>query len=279
MTAVTVFDAYGTLFDPHGLTGRLETAFPGLGAAISASWREAQLRYTWLRSLMDRWAPFDMVTGDALRWACDLHGVEPDERLVNTLLDAYRLLPAYPDVAPARTPSRDRSRSSPTARATCSSQPAARRESGINSRSCCPVTTSTSTSPIPASIDSSRRGWASQRTRYASSQAIAGTAPALLPSASRSCTSRAGSSRRNDWEQIVQPRSSICETSPDPSAAVWRRCDHYRPFRQGNAAPGRGRGAGRRACAGSRTPRPMAPPHPDGEPRRSAGARGPCPPR
>lgn len=101
MTAVTVFDAYGTLFDPHGLAGRLETAFPGLGAAISASWREAQLRYTWLRSLMNRWAPFDIVTGDALRWACDRHGVHPDPRLLSTLVDAYRLLPAYPDVAPA----------------------------------------------------------------------------------------------------------------------------------------------------------------------------------
>ena len=101
MTSVTAFDAYGTLFDPHGLTARLEAAFPGLGAAISASWREAQLRYTWLRSLMDRWAPFDAVTADALRWACERHGVDAGDELVNALVDAYRVLPAYPDVAPA----------------------------------------------------------------------------------------------------------------------------------------------------------------------------------
>ena len=100
MTTVTVFDAYGTLFDPHGLTQRLEAEFPGAGSAISTSWREAQLRYTWLRSLMDRWTPFDAVTIDALRWACQLHGVDPDQRSVDALLEAYRSLPAYPDVAP-----------------------------------------------------------------------------------------------------------------------------------------------------------------------------------
>jgi len=101
MTTVTVFDAYGTLFDPHGLTGRLEAAFPGVGSAVSSSWREAQVRYTWLRSLMDRWAPFDAVTADALRWACELHGAVPGRQTIDALLDAYRLLPAYPDVAPA----------------------------------------------------------------------------------------------------------------------------------------------------------------------------------
>ncbi|MDQ3688594.1 MAG: haloacid dehalogenase type II [Chloroflexota bacterium] len=101
MTAVTVFDAYGTLFDPHGLTVRLEAAFPGLGAALSGSWREAQLRYTWLRSLMGQWAPFDAVTADALRWACERHGVTATPELADSMLDAYRVLPAYPDVAPA----------------------------------------------------------------------------------------------------------------------------------------------------------------------------------
>lgn len=101
MTAVTVFDAYGTLFDPHGLTARLEAAFPGLGAAVSGSWREAQLRYTWLRSLMGQWAPFDAVTADALRWACERHGVDATPERADSLLDAYRVLPAYPDVAPA----------------------------------------------------------------------------------------------------------------------------------------------------------------------------------
>jgi len=101
MTAVTVFDAYGTLFDPHGLTERLETAFPGRGRAISVSWRHAQLRYTWLRSLMGRWAPFDVVTADALRWACDVHGVDPDDEMIDAMMEAYRSLPAYPDVGPA----------------------------------------------------------------------------------------------------------------------------------------------------------------------------------
>lgn len=95
---VTVFDAYGTLFDPYALTERLEAAFPGRGTAISAAWRDAQLRYTWLRSLMDRWAPFDLVTRDALSYACRLHDAQPDGELVDELMSRYLRLPAYADV-------------------------------------------------------------------------------------------------------------------------------------------------------------------------------------
>jgi len=96
-----VFDAYGTLFDPDALTARLDVAFPGKGAAISSSWRAAQLRATWLISLMDRWTPFDRITADALRHACLAHGVVAKDPLVEELLDHYRRLPAYPDVTDA----------------------------------------------------------------------------------------------------------------------------------------------------------------------------------
>ncbi len=48
-----VFDAYGTLFDVHSVVeaGRAITRDP---AALSATWRQKQLEYTWLRALMGR---------------------------------------------------------------------------------------------------------------------------------------------------------------------------------------------------------------------------------
>src|SRR5919204_241944 len=70
MTAIAgyVFDAYGTLFDVHSVieAGRDITADP---LALSTLWRQKQLEYTWLRSLMDRYQDFWAVTEAALRYA------------------------------------------------------------------------------------------------------------------------------------------------------------------------------------------------------------------
>ena len=56
-----VFDAYGTLFDVHSVieAGREITSDP---AALSTLWRQKQLEYTWLRSLMGRYEDFWAVT-------------------------------------------------------------------------------------------------------------------------------------------------------------------------------------------------------------------------
>ena len=40
---VFVFDAYGTLFDPHSIRTLAEALFPGHGAALSQLWRAKQL--------------------------------------------------------------------------------------------------------------------------------------------------------------------------------------------------------------------------------------------
>jgi 2-haloacid dehalogenase len=119
-----VFDAYGTLFDPQALSVPLEEAFPGRGAELAEVWRATQLRHTWLRSLMGDWLDFDGITRQALRQILAAHADadadassgdsrgDGDSRggadsrgagdvLADTLLAAYRRLPAYPDVAPA----------------------------------------------------------------------------------------------------------------------------------------------------------------------------------
>src|SRR5207249_10005051 len=60
-----LFDAYGTLFDIHSVVeaGRAVTDDP---ESLSALWRQKQLEYTWLRSLMGRYEDFWAVTEAAL---------------------------------------------------------------------------------------------------------------------------------------------------------------------------------------------------------------------
>ena len=56
-----VFDAYGTLFDVHSAVAQGGAALGEKAQAVSALWRQKQLEYTWLRSLMkthvDFWRP------------------------------------------------------------------------------------------------------------------------------------------------------------------------------------------------------------------------------
>ncbi len=92
-----VFDAYGTLFDVHSAVGRHRARLGEAAEAISALWRSKQLEYSWLRSLMGRHADFWRVTGDALDFALDTHGLN-DAMLRGDLLAAYRELSCYPEV-------------------------------------------------------------------------------------------------------------------------------------------------------------------------------------
>ena len=94
---VCVFDAYGTLFDVHSAVGQYREQLAEKADALSLTWRTKQLEYTWLRSLMNAYAPFDQVTRDALDYAFDLHDVaQPD--LKASLMSAYLQLDAYPEV-------------------------------------------------------------------------------------------------------------------------------------------------------------------------------------
>jgi 2-haloacid dehalogenase len=92
-----VFDAYGTLFDVHSVieAGRAITGDP---MALSATWRQKQLEYTWLRALMGRYEDFWAVTEAALRYAIrrlDLRATEPQ---IRHLMEAYLSLACFPEV-------------------------------------------------------------------------------------------------------------------------------------------------------------------------------------
>ncbi len=95
-----VFDAYGTLFDVMAPTARLAGRLGPDAGTLGAIWRQKQLEYAWLRSLMGHYTDFWSVTGEALDFAmADLGLDDPDLR--GTLLDLYFSLDAYPEVAEA----------------------------------------------------------------------------------------------------------------------------------------------------------------------------------
>ncbi len=92
-----VFDAYGTLFDVHSAAAKCRADLGDKADAVSQTWRDKQLQYTWLRSLMGHYVDFWRVTGDALDYALETHGVD-DATLRERLMACYLELAAYPEV-------------------------------------------------------------------------------------------------------------------------------------------------------------------------------------
>ncbi len=96
-----VFDAYGTLLDIHAAmarhAGRPGPHWPG----ISATWRQKQLEYSWVRSLAGpaHHRDFWRLTQDALAWTAARHGIT-DQGLLDEVLMAYRHLDAFPETIP-----------------------------------------------------------------------------------------------------------------------------------------------------------------------------------
>ena len=101
-TAACVFDAYGTLFD---VTRLVEPSRDRLGDktdVLARLWREKQLQYTWLRSLMGVHIDFWHVTGEALDHALASLKLE-DPRLRSMLMQLYLEPPIFGDVVPMLT--------------------------------------------------------------------------------------------------------------------------------------------------------------------------------
>ena len=95
-----VFDAYGTLFDINSPVQKLATELGEKASELTKLWRQKQLEYTWLRSLMGVHADFWHVTGDALDYSLEALKIE-DVGLRDELMTLYLKLDAYPDVAEA----------------------------------------------------------------------------------------------------------------------------------------------------------------------------------
>lgn len=95
------FDAYGTLYDVYSVERKCEDEYPGSGAAMSRLWRQKQLEYSWLRTLMGRYVDFWHVTEDALRYTLAELELAADEGKIETIMGAYLELEMYPEVIEA----------------------------------------------------------------------------------------------------------------------------------------------------------------------------------
>ena len=91
------FDAYGTLLDVHSAVNACRDDIGADADKLSELWRQKQLQYTWLRSLMRQHADFWQVTGDALDYAMGATGMT-NLGLRTRLMELYMTLEAYPDV-------------------------------------------------------------------------------------------------------------------------------------------------------------------------------------
>jgi 2-haloacid dehalogenase len=92
-----VFDAYGTLFDFNSAVARHREAIGPHADRLSEMWRNKQIGYTWIRSLMGAYAPFWQVTAEALDHCLDACAITtPGIR--DRLMDAYLQLDPFPEV-------------------------------------------------------------------------------------------------------------------------------------------------------------------------------------
>lgn len=95
-----VFDAYGTLFDVGSPVAKLASELGEKAAPLAALWRQKQLEYTWLRSLMGVHADFWHVTGEALEFCLEALAIN-EPGLKDELMAFYLKLDAYGDAADA----------------------------------------------------------------------------------------------------------------------------------------------------------------------------------
>ena len=95
-----VFDVYGTLLDVDAAARQALKTHPKLEPIwpqLSARWRERQLSYSWLRSLMQDYRPFWQITCDALDVTLKEFDIN-DDALRQRLLELYLHLSAYDEV-------------------------------------------------------------------------------------------------------------------------------------------------------------------------------------
>ncbi len=97
-----VFDAYGTLFDFNSAVMRCRDDIGDTAERLSDIWRQKQLQYTWLRSLMNHHADFWQVTGEALDFALAAVRIDNAE-LRERLMALYLELDTFPEVTDVLT--------------------------------------------------------------------------------------------------------------------------------------------------------------------------------
>jgi 2-haloacid dehalogenase len=101
MSTTLALDIYGTLIDPLAVRTALVAHVGDEAGAFAETWRSKQLEYSFRRGLMGAYRNFTQVTRAALDFACETHGarIADDDKI--KLMNHYRALDAFPDVAAA----------------------------------------------------------------------------------------------------------------------------------------------------------------------------------
>jgi 2-haloacid dehalogenase len=96
MSAIFVFDAYGTLFNVHAAIARFRGEAGPDADRMSDIWRTKQLEYTWTLTLAGHYTDFWTLTERALDYSLARVPSVP-KALKTKLLEAYFKLDAFPD--------------------------------------------------------------------------------------------------------------------------------------------------------------------------------------
>lgn len=99
MPVTLAFDVFETLLDAHGVVVELESIVGERARDFSQAWRQKQLEYTFRRALMRRYEDFTVCTRQSLRFTCTGFEVTLSHAEERRLLDSYRRLPPFNDVA------------------------------------------------------------------------------------------------------------------------------------------------------------------------------------
>jgi 2-haloacid dehalogenase len=94
------FDGF-TTFDPRPVVALAERLFPGKGEELGNAWRTRQFEYTWLRTMIGRYADFWQVTDEALVFAANALKLDLSAAKRAQLVRAYLEIKAWPDARPA----------------------------------------------------------------------------------------------------------------------------------------------------------------------------------
>jgi len=89
------------VFDLRPVSELAERLFPARGAALLSLWRVHQFKYSWLRTLMGRYADFWQVSEEALAFAARQLELDLPAAQRDPLMQSFLSLDAWPDVRPA----------------------------------------------------------------------------------------------------------------------------------------------------------------------------------
>ncbi|MGB5822278.1 MAG: haloacid dehalogenase type II [Saonia sp.] len=99
MKYTLAFDVYGTLIDTSGVFNSLETIIGDKATAFMNLWRNKQLEYSFRRAAMKKYVDFSICTKEAMEYCCLALRVDLKNSEKDTLMNAYKVLPAFLDVA------------------------------------------------------------------------------------------------------------------------------------------------------------------------------------